>query len=246
VVIHLAAQAYVPLSWKDVEGTFQTNVFGTYRLLETLREEKSDCLTVVFGSSSEFGSVKNSEERIGEDRPFNPSSPYGLSKVTGDLLAKMYHEVFGMRIIRVIPFYVIGPKKEPDAPSDFAKAIARSQKEQAKEISVGNLSAVRDIVDIHDAVRALLVIEEKGEPGTAYNICTGNGTSLKVLLEKMIRLSRSGLKIVVDSNKFRAGDDSRVVGDPTRLKNLGWEPTVPLEETLKSVLDYWAGVHAFS
>lgn len=246
VVFHLAAQAYVPASWKDFEGTFRTNVFGTYYLLEALREQKLNCRVIMLGSSSEFGTLKEGETKFDESHAFQPSSPYGLSKVASDLLAKMYCELFLLPVIRVVPFYVIGPKKEPDAPSDFAKAIVRIQRGEAKELSVGNLSAVRDVVDIRDAIRALLLIEEKGELGSAYNICTGKGTSLREILEKMISLSGLNLKAAVDPARLRAGDDSRVIGDPTRMKGLGWQPIIPLGETLKSILDYWSEIHAFS
>ena len=239
VIFHLAAQAYIPAAWKDFEGTFQTNVFGTYYLLDAVRGENLKSRIIIAGSSTVYGTLGKDETSLSEEHPFKPADPYGLSKVTQDLLGRMYHDLFELVVIRFIPFYVIGPKKEPDAPSDFAKAIVRHRQGQTESLKVGNLNVIRDVVDIRDAIRALRLIEEKAPVGSVYNICSGMGISLKEILEKMISLSHSKLKVVVDSNKFRVGDRLRIVGNPDHLKALGWEPTVSLEETLQGILDYW-------
>jgi len=101
------------------------------------------------------------------------------------------------------------------------------------------LNSVRDVIDVRDAVRALWLIGERGEPGTAYNLCTGKEITLQGILQKMLKLSRADLQVVVDPAKLRVGDETRVVGNSERLKQLGWKPTFSIDETLKSILDYW-------
>jgi GDP-4-dehydro-6-deoxy-D-mannose reductase len=179
------------------------------------------------------------EDLLRETGPFRSTNPYALSKTAVELLGKMYHETFGLDVLSVIPFYVLGPRKEPDAPSDFAKAIASFRRGKVKELTVGNLDVVRDVVDIRDAVKGLSLLVEKGQPGVSYNLCTGKGTTLRQILEGLLKISRSKLPIVQDPDKLRLGENQRIVGDPSRLKSLGWAPTVKMEDTLKSILDYW-------
>lgn len=240
VIFHLAAQSLIQASWKDFEGTFQTNVFGTYYLLETLREKNWKGRLVIAGSSSEYGSIPANEAPLQEGGPFQPRNPYALSKIAEDLLGWVYFKSFGMPIIRVIPFYIMGPRKEPDAPSDFAKAIVRHRKGDPAPITVGNLNVVRDVVDVRDAVRALVLISEKGEEGTAYNLCTGKETTLQEILDRLLKIAGSEIPVHHDPAKFRVGEDQKIVGSASRLKSLGWEPAFSLNETLKTILDYWA------
>lgn len=240
VVFHLAGQTNIPASWKDFEGTFAANVSGTYYLLESLREMNLKARVVVAGSSSEYGPVKDRNLFLQEESPFRPMNPYALSKVAEDLLGELYYRTFNLAVLRVRPFYVIGPRKEPDAPSDFAKAIVRHRRGEGEHLSVGNLNVLRDVVDIRDAVKALLLLAEKGEVGGVYNLCTGKETALKKILEELLRISQSTLPVVQDPAKFRVGDETRIVGDPVRLRKLGWQPSFSLEETLQSILDYWS------
>ena len=240
VIYHLAAQSGIMTSWQHPEDTFAINVYGTYYLLEVVKELKLNSRVIVFGSSSEYGSLEDDQKYHTEDAvPFRPGSPYALSKVAQDLMGRLYYEVFNMPIIRVLPFYIIGPRKEPDAPSDFAKAIVRFERGQMSELSVGNLNVVRDVVDVRDGITALRLIEEKGTPGLSYNLCSGRGTELQTILNGLLNISGSQLKVVVDSTKLRPGDNNRIVGNLERLRKLGWEPTFSLEETLTSILDYW-------
>ena len=239
VIFHLAGQSNIPYSWTAFEETFQTNVFGTYYLLESVREQKLKCRVVVTGSSSEYGPLPDKKSRLDENSPFRPTNPYALSKISEDLLGRIYHNNFGLPVLSVIPFYVVGPRKERDALSYFAQAVVRHRRGELKILPVGNLAAIRDVVDVRDGIRALELIGEKGKPGQSYNLCTGKEISLKEILHKMLKLSRSSMKIVVDRKKFRVGDETRIVGIPFRLKKLGWKPRYKLEETLKSILDYW-------
>ena len=239
VIFHFAGQSNIPRSWDEFQGTFETNVFGTYFLLESVRETSPKTRVVVVGSSSEYGPVRAKKTRLTENSLFRPTNPYALSKVGEDLLGWVYYHTFGLPVLRVIPFYVVGPRKEPDAPSDFAKAIVRHERGEGTELSVGNLAAVRDVVDVRDAMTAFYAIGRKGVAGTAYNLCTGRETSLRDILQKMIKISGSRLRIVTDPKKLRVGDETRIVGEAKRLKALGWRPRFSLDETLRTILNYW-------
>lgn len=242
VIFHLAGQSNINHSWQHFEETFQTNISGTYYLLEALRKFKPKSRVIVAGSSSEYGAT-NKRIKLSETSPLRPSNPYALSKVGEDLLGQVYSRAYHLPVLRVLPFYVMGPRKEPDAPSDFAKSIIAYKLGKVKELRVGNLKAVRDVVDFRDAVKALNVLAERGKVGESYNLCTGKETSLKKILSQMLKISGSRIKVRTDRSKFRVGDETRVIGNPAKLEKLGWRPQHSVDETLKSILDYWETPH---
>ncbi len=239
VVFHFAAQSNIPASWKDFSGTIETNVGGTPRRRVGGGRGAPRARGARGGSRSEPAPARGRRKRLNEDSPLRPTNPYALSKVGADLLGGAYASAFGLSVVRAIPFYVVGPRKEPDAPSDFAKAVAARARGGAGELRVGNLSSIRDVVDVRDATAAFAALAEKGRSGCAYNLCSGRETSLREILRRMIRLSGSDLKVRIDPKKFRVADDARLVGDPGRLRKLGWKPRYSLDDTLESVLDYW-------
>jgi GDP-4-dehydro-6-deoxy-D-mannose reductase len=151
----------------------------------------------------------------------------------------MYHDVFDMDVVTVLPFYVIGPRKSQDAPSDFARKIIQFENGELDNLEVGNLNVERDVVDVRDAVKALQHIEKRAQSGSTYDLCTGQATTLKLILGRLISLSGSSIPISVCPDKFRKGENYRIIGNSKPLKNLGWKPKNELDDTLKSILDYW-------
>jgi GDP-4-dehydro-6-deoxy-D-mannose reductase len=115
-------------------------------------------------------------------------------------------------------------------------AIERGKK---KALEVGNLEAVRDIVDVRDCARAMWLLILKGKPGEAYNICAGKGYKIADMLAKLVSLSKKEIEVVPDPARMRPADDPVLIGDSSKLRSLGWEPQVPIEKTLADILDYW-------
>jgi GDP-4-dehydro-6-deoxy-D-mannose reductase len=107
-------------------------------------------------------------------------------------------------------------------------------------IRVGNLDAVRDFADVRDVVRAYWLLLERGEPGAAYNVCTGRGRSIRELLEILLAASSERVEVEVDPERLRPSDTPVQVGDPSRLlAATGWTPRIPIEQTLRDLLDDW-------
>jgi GDP-4-dehydro-6-deoxy-D-mannose reductase len=107
-------------------------------------------------------------------------------------------------------------------------------------IHVGNLSAIRDFSDVRDVVKGYWLALEKGETGEVYNIASGNGRKIREVLDCLLSLSRVEVKVQEDSEKMRPSDVPILVGDYSKFrKKVGWEPEIPIEETLKDLLDYW-------
>jgi GDP-4-dehydro-6-deoxy-D-mannose reductase len=239
VVFHLAAQSFVTVSWENPEETLRTNVIGSFNLLDGLRKAGLDPVVQVVGSSAIYGVSSENEMPLREDRDFRPTSMYAVSKVSEDMLGYFYWQVYGMKVIRVRPFNMTGPRKTDDACSDFAKGIVEIEKGLTQTLEIGNLDTVRDFTDGRDAVRALWLLAEKGEHGQVYNLCSGTAHRMEDILKKLISLSGTDVKYRVSPEKIRPYDDPIYVGDSARLRSLGWEPRIPLEKTLSDMLDYW-------
>jgi GDP-4-dehydro-6-deoxy-D-mannose reductase len=107
-------------------------------------------------------------------------------------------------------------------------------------IKVGNLSARRDFSDVRDVVRAYVRIIESGTPGSAYNVCRGEATSIQRILDTLLHLTEAGVSVEVDKTRYHTVDSPLILGDNSRLRyELGWEPRYSLRRTLSDVLDYW-------
>ena len=239
LVFHLAAQSFVTVSWLDPELTLRTNVLGTFNLLEALRQHGHPSVVEILGSSAVYGPSSLSEMPLGEGHEFRPTSMYAVSKVTEDVLGYFYWKVYGLPILRVRPFNMTGPRKIADAVSDFARGIAEVEKGQREVLEVGNLDAVRDITDGRDAVQALWTLAQKGEPGETYNLCSGQGRTLREILEQILSLAKGKIEVEVSSEKLRPYDDPIYIGNNAKLLELGWKPQIPFVQTLQDSLDYW-------
>jgi len=239
IVFHLAAQSRVTVSWEDPEETLKTNTLGTFYLLEAIRNTGLNSTIVIVGSSSVFGPCDEKEMPLDEDRGFQATSMYAVSKVAEEVLGYFYWRVYGMRVIRVRPFNMTGPRKAEDACSDFARGIIETERGLREVLEVGNLETIRDFTDGRDAVKALWLLAEKGVPGEVYNLCSGGAYRMRDVLEKLIALTDTKVRYEVVRERMRPFDDPIYVGDNSKLLALGWEPQTPFKKTLSDMLDYW-------
>ncbi len=241
-IFHLAAQSYVPFSWRAPQETLTTNVIGEVNLFEAVRQAQIDPLIHIAGSSEEYGMVYPEEVPIRESNPLRPLSPYGVSKVAQDFLGYQYFKSYGLKIIRTRAFNHTGPRRGAVfATSNFAKQIVEIEKGKRESvIYVGNLDAVRDFSDVRDVARAYALALEKGTPGEVYNISSGKGLKIKDMLDILIASSNVDLKIEKDPTRLRPSDVELLIGSSEKFqKETGWKPEIPFDKTLKDLLDYW-------
>ena len=162
-----------------------------------------------------------------------------MSKVAVDLLAHLYWRAYGLRTVRVRPFFVIGPRKTGDVCSDFARGVVAVEKGERASLKVGNVDAVRDFLYVDDAVAGCQLLAEKATAGEVYNLCRDAGHRVGDLLEVLRGLAGRPIVVESDVTRLRPLDEPVVIGDNARLRALGWEPQVPISEALGHILDYW-------
>jgi len=241
-VFHFGAQPLVMPSWEDPVATIETNVIGTINIFEAIKKHKFKTRVIVACSSAEYGTTTSIKRPLKESDPLLAIHPYGISKIAAELLARQYFINFGIEVINLRFFNQTGPRRKGDATSDFISKIAKIELNLSEPIiEVGNLNPYRDFTGIKDSLKAIWMAATKGTPGETYNVCSGNKTQIRQILN--IALSFSSKHIDVKENvsyKLRNTDEDVILGDNSKIKNeLGWDVSIPIEETLKDMFDYW-------
>jgi GDP-4-dehydro-6-deoxy-D-mannose reductase len=239
-VYHLAGAADVGGSWTAPRETFLANALGTLNVLEASREAGADRVLAVT-SADVYGRVTQDELPLREEQPLRPVSPYAASKVAADALAQQAWLGHRLPVIRVRAFNHLGPGQSDRfvAPS-LAARLARNERDGGDEVPIGNMTPLRDVTDVRDVVRAYRLLIEAGEPGAVYNVCRGTAVSVRDIGEALLALAARPMRLVSDPALQRPVDIPVLVGDNTALRRAtGWEPTIPLDDTLSDVLTDW-------
>ena len=244
-VFHLAAQSFPQTSFKSPLDTLETNVQGTTRVLESLRQFAPEAIVHVCSSSEVFGRVTADKLPIAEDCTFHPASPYAISKVGTDLVGRYYAEAFGMRVMTTRMFTHTGPRRgDVFAESSFAKQIALAERGLIPPVvRVGNLASLRTIADVRDAVRAyFLLVTVNPISGEYYNIGGTHTLTIGELLQDLIALSSipDSIEVEVESSRVRPIDADLQVPDTTKFQtHTGWMPKIPYKDTIQDLMEYW-------
>ncbi len=188
-IFHLAAQSYPLTSFVEANITLDTNIIGTYNLLNAVKQSKINPLIHVCSSSEVFGKVKKESLPIDENCNYHPASPYAISKVGTDLIGKYFYEAFKLKVLVTRMFTHTGPRRgDVFAESSFAKQIAMIESKKIKPIiKVGNLNSLRTFADVRDAVHAYyLLLTKNPKPGEVYNIGGTYSCTIREMLNFLI------------------------------------------------------------
>jgi GDP-4-dehydro-6-deoxy-D-mannose reductase len=241
-IFHLAAQSFVPTSWRAPTESLVTNVIGQLNIFEAMRKINLKARIQIACSSEEYGMIYDNELPVTEDQPLRPLSPYGVSKVGQDLLGYQYFMSYRMDIVRTRGFNHTGPRRPPVfVVSDFAKQIADIEKGRKEPVlHVGNLDAERDFTDVRDIVRGYYLSLEKGKSGEVYNLCSGKSWKIGDLLDWLLSHTKAKIEVRQDPARLRPSDVPRLRGDCSKFRrDTGWAPRIPFEQTLEDMLDFW-------
>jgi GDPmannose 4,6-dehydratase len=243
-VFHLAAQSYPQTSFGSACDTLDTNIQGTVRLLEALREFAPNAWIHVCSSSEVYGRVPHALLPIKEDCPFHPASPYAISKAGTDAVARFYAEAYGMNIVTTRMFTHTGPRRgDVFMESSFAKQIAMGELDGNRVIKVGNVRSIRTVADVRDAVRAYhMALTVKPVAGEVYNIGGDSTHAVADVLHTLFQMTTQPQlwSYSVDPARLRPVDADNQIPDCSKFKAAtGWQPEIKFEHTMRDLLDYW-------
>jgi nucleoside-diphosphate-sugar epimerase len=224
VIFHLAAMPGLTQSWTDFDGYWTCNVLATQRLLEAVRRGGGGLRRLIHAStSSVYGKYSSGDETL----PTKPSSPYGITKLAAENLARTYHESFGLPVVVLRYFSVYGPRQRPDM--GYHRFIQAHLHEEPVTV-YGDGQQVRGNTYVSDCVAATLAAVE-AHPGEVYNIGGGEAATVWDILHKIEALS--GRRVVVRQEPARCGDQRYTFADTTKLRcHFNWEPQTNLDEGL--------------
>jgi UDP-glucuronate 4-epimerase len=228
-VFHLAAQPGVRGSWGETFADYvRDNILATQRLFEAAAPRGAR--VVMASTSSVYGNAEAYPTR--EDALPRPISPYGVTKLACESLARTYAECFGLETVALRYFTVYGPRQRPDMA--FARVISALL--EGKPFHVyGTGEQSRDFTYVDDAVVATIMAMERGPAGTVYNVGGGSETTLRDAIALCERLAERRLDVVYEATA--RGDVRRTAADTGLIRSeLGWSPRVSLEKGLHAQL----------
>ena len=242
-LIHLAAISAVGAVARDPDGAWDINVKATHHLASALLRHRPQARFVQIGSGEVYGGIAASGAAlIDEAAPLQPHNLYAVTKAAADLLVGQMAGQ-GLDAVRFRTFNHTGPGQATDfAVPAFAAQIARIEAGlQEPVISVGDLAAMRDFCDVRDVVRAYAQAAlAKRRPAPVINLAGGKSCSVRSVLDRLLALSNAQIEIRVDPTRLRTPEPPRPDVDISlAAKVLDWRPEIPLDETLRDVLDHW-------
>lgn len=228
-LLHLAGQNHVGESWIDPVSSLEANLLSTLYLIEALRHENPTCKIIVVGSALQFNPQEISTLK----------HPYSLSKTLQVLIAQSWAELYKLPIIIAKPSNLIGPGISNGVCSIFAKKIvAMEEGRTEKKLEVNNMYAQRDFIDVRDVVRAYEILFNKGQAGEVYDIVSGRSHSLEEVIKSFASFTNINFKIITLSQSKK---EQPIKANPLKLKNLGWNPIIPFENSILGTLEFYRG-----
>ncbi len=234
VIFHLAANSYVPTSVKEPSFDYDTNLLGTFQLLETMRRQALPSVVINISSAAVYGDL--AKVPLEEDAPCFPVSPYGVSKLAGERYLAVYAQLYGLRGASARFFSLYGPRQMKQVVYDFIRKLHENPHEMTM---YGDGSQVRDLNYVENGVDALLTIAEKAPlRGEVYNVAADQSLSILGLAQLIARLM--GISPAFKyTGSVRPGDPQKWIAGIARLRSLGYVPRIGLEEGMRKTIDWF-------
>lgn len=235
-IYHLAGIANV--SHSNIQDFYMVNALGTLNLYEAVKHVAMDAKILFVSSSNIYGIVPEEYQPINEKQPIKPVNHYGASKASAEMISYKYLAE-NLKIIISRSFNHTGPgQSENFIIPKLLKAFAVKQ----PSIELGNTYTKRDFSDVRDVVRAYRLIMERGEP-EVYNVCSGKALAIDDIIAYAEKLTGHTIEIKHIDTLKRAVDPTLFIGDNRHLKKLGWSVEIPIEQTVRDMIDFYKQEH---
>ena len=244
-VFHLAAESFVPTSFREPVRVSHNNIEGTLNLFEAARRCDNELESIQVACSSEqYGLVDPSEVPVSEDlkkNPFRPRSVYGISKVATEQIAWLYHNSYNIPSIITRGFNHEGPRRGIQfVTSVIHRQIVEILKKTRDRIVIGNPNAIRDFTHVKDMVNAYILVSEKKKYGEPYNVCSGKGISIADYIKLAMEIFDISVDVFVDSTRLRPSEVPLLIGRNEKIvKEMGWKPIRSIIDIIKEGVKYF-------
>jgi len=233
IIIHLAARINVDRSRESPRPFFDTNLLGTFNVLEVCRKLGK---RLIYAATSEaLGSLKSGVDRMDESHPYAPINPYGATKAAADMLCIGWQKSYGIPVILLRSFNVTGIGQSLDFEGAFLPKTIHTVLQGHNPTIFGNGQQTRDYVWVEDLARAYLLLAEYGESGV-YHVGSGVENSIEWIANEIIRISGKDLKI--EYKDPRPMEVRRLICDYSKIAKIGWKPTKDISTILKEMYEY--------
>lgn len=241
-VIHLAGISSVARSHDHPATTVAVNVLGAANLLESLKRHASRARVLLVGSGEVYGAVPGGHP-ANETDPLHPLSPYAASKVAAEVLGRQMAASYGLHVVLARPFNHLGQGQAPGfvVPSLTRQLLDIARGAAPPVVEVGDLSPVRDFSHVLDVIDGYLLLLDKGERGEVYNLCSGEGRSIRDLLDELQRLLATHAEVRVDPQRLRPVEIPWLVGNSARIQTLGWRRRRTVRDALADLIESLGG-----
>jgi len=238
-IYHLAGVSTVDAATRQPSQAYETNVIGTHNVFDAAMNAQCPPRILNVSTAQVYAP---SARKLTEDSRLGPENPYAASKAMAEMLTYQYRGRQKGGITTARSFNHTGPGQSP---AYILPAIAKQFAEiesglRLPRLSLGNLEVKRDFTDVRDVVRAYWMLLMHGKAGEIYNVCSGTAVALSDIVE-MFRVI-CDIKVTIDRepSRVRSKDAAEVSGDPAKIHaDTGWEPEIPLEQTIRDLLHYW-------
>jgi len=233
VIVNFAAETHVDRSISNPKPFIETNVLGTYSILEAAR--KQDKLFIHISTDEIYGDAEN-KKSFTEDDILKPSNPYAATKASADLLVESYHRTYGIKCITTRCTNNFGPCQFPE--KLIPKTIIRASKNLKIPLYDGGYQ-IRSWIYVLDHVQAIESLIEKGKSGEVYNITSWNEITNKTIVEKILKLMGKPLDLI-EKVGDRPGHDKRYSIDCSKIQKVtGWKPKYEFDQALKETVSWY-------
>ena len=244
-VFHLAAESFVPTSFREPARVSTNNINGTIKLFEAARRFGDELESIQVACSSEqYGLVDPSEVPVIEDlkkNPFRPRSIYGITKVATEQIAWLYNNSYGVPSIITRGFNHEGPRRGIQfVTSVVHRNIVEILNKQRSNIVIGNPNAIRDFTHVKDTVNAYILVSEKKKYGEPYNVCSGKGITIADYVKLAKNIFNISADVFVDPNRMRPSEVPLLIGKNDKIvRDTGWKPIRSILDIIKEGVEYF-------